>query len=67
MARAGAAARAEDNVGFVLIWEGNNTVRIRWNSGTINLRNFGDRAAPLASRAAIRSAVERTTGCNVVE
>jgi hypothetical protein len=53
--------------GFVIIWEGNGTLRITWNSGTVNLRNFGDRAAPAAVRPAIRRAIENTTGCRVVE
>jgi hypothetical protein len=60
-------ADVSQNVGFVVIWEGNGTVRVTWNSGTINLRNFGDRAAPAAMRPAIRRAIENTTGCRVVE
>jgi hypothetical protein len=67
MARIGAGANARENVGFVVIWEGNNSVSLRWNSRTINERNFGGRAAPLASRPAIRAAVETTTGCKVIE
>jgi RHS repeat-associated protein len=55
------------NVGFALVWEGNNTVRLRWNSTTINTRNFGDRAAPATYRAEIRQAVERDTGFKVIE
>jgi hypothetical protein len=56
-----------ENVGFVLVWQGDNTVQIRWNSGTINARNFGDRAAPQQHRQAIVDAVARTTGAVVVE
>ena len=55
------------NVGFVIIWEGNGTLRITWNSGTINFRNFRDRAAPAAIRPAIRRAIENTTGFRVIE
>lgn len=56
-----------ENVGFVLLWQGDNTVQIRWNSGSINARNFGDRAAPQQHRQAIIDAVARTTGAVVVE
>jgi hypothetical protein len=61
------ASDTSRNVGFVLVWEGNNTVRLLWNSRTINERNFGDRAAPEAMRARIREVVARDTGCRVVE
>jgi hypothetical protein len=55
------------NVGFVLLKGEGNTLTIRWNSGQINLRNFGDRAAPSEFRAAIREAVQRETGFEVIE
>lgn len=55
------------NIGFTLIKEGPSTLRIRWNSGQINSRNFGDRAAPIASRAALREAISRETGYEVIE
>lgn len=61
------ASAMNENVGFVVIWEGDNVVRIRWNSRSINARNFGDRAAPLRFRKAIRDVVQRDTGCRVVE
>ncbi|GIG22113.1 hypothetical protein Cch01nite_28370 [Cellulomonas chitinilytica] len=66
MGRTGSASNAK-NVGFVLIWEGNGKLTIRWNSATINARNFGNRAAPVESRPAIIEAVEKTTGCKVSE
>jgi len=67
VARTGATDTSR-NVGFVLIWQGNNTLRIRWNSGTINLRNFGDRAAPTQYRENIRQVIETTTtGATVIE
>jgi hypothetical protein len=53
------------NVGFVIIREAGNTLRIRWNSGQINLRNFGDRAAPSSVRADILDAVQGCTGVEV--
>ena len=55
------------NVGFVVVWKGNGTVQLRWNSGAINERNFGNRAAPDNFRAAIREAVARDTGFKVTE
>jgi hypothetical protein len=66
MARTGVVQTGR-NVGFVLFKEAGNTLRISWNSGTINLRNFGSRAAPVGSRAAIRAAIEQETGMRVVE
>jgi hypothetical protein len=42
-------------------------VGFSWNSGSINARNFGDRAAPQQHRQAIIDAVARTTGAVVVE
>ncbi|WP_421732979.1 SH3 domain-containing protein [Cellulomonas sp.] len=66
MGRTGSTSNAK-NVGFVLVWEGNGKLTIRWNSATINARNFGNRAAPAAVRPAIISAVEATTGCKVSE
>jgi hypothetical protein len=66
MGRTGSASNAQ-NVGFVLIYEGNGKLTIRWNSATINARNFGNRAAPAASRPAIIEAVEATTGHKVSE
>jgi hypothetical protein len=56
-----------NNVGFVLSRQGENTLQIRWNSGTINTRNFGNRAAPQAYRSEIKDAVQKTTGFKVVE
>lgn len=55
------------HVGFVLIWQGNETIRIRWNSGTINQANFGNRAAPMSVRPEIIKAVETATGAKVIE
>ena len=55
------------NVGFVLLREEGNILRIRWNSGQINLRNFGNSAAPLEYRAAIRESIQRETGWEVRE
>lgn len=55
------------NVGFVLIKQDEKVVRITWNSGVINARNFGDRAAPQQYRDAIKEAVAKTTGFTVVE
>jgi hypothetical protein len=61
------AADPRKNVGFVVIWEGSDTVRIRWNSRTINERNFGTPAAPMEVRPAIKAAVGAATRCTVVE
>ena len=55
------------NVGFVLVWEGEERVSLRWNSGTINSRNFRRRAAPEEYREAIIEAIKSTTGFEVVE
>lgn len=65
-ARTGIRDRSR-NVGFVLVWQGNNTVRILWNSRTINERNFNDRAAPDWARAPIREAIARETGFQVID
>lgn len=55
------------HVGFVLKWEGNNTIRILWNSRTINETNFGNRAAPIAVRPSIIEAVEKETGARIIQ
>jgi hypothetical protein len=55
------------HVGFALIREGDNTLRITWNSGVINSKNFGARAAPIAERPSIIQAVEKETGYKVIQ
>lgn len=55
------------NIGFVLVWKGNNIVQILWNSGQINGRNFNDSAAPARYREPIRQAVAAETGFQVIE
>jgi hypothetical protein len=47
-------------VGVVIVFE-KGGISIRWNSGTINAANYGDRAAPAASRPAIIAAVAALT------
>ncbi|MEZ4235143.1 MAG: SH3 domain-containing protein [Myxococcota bacterium] len=59
-------ADTSNNVGFVLFWEG-GSLRITWNSGSINARNFGDRAAPERYRAGLLEAIQRETGLSVSE
>ena len=54
------------NVGFTLIWRGNDQVALRWNS-QMNEGNFGTRAAPLEVRANVVRSIEESTGFTVVE
>jgi hypothetical protein len=56
-----------ENVAFVLILENANTLRIKWNSISVNQRNFGDRAAPRHYRAIIMEAIRNETGYRVIE
>ena len=67
MGRLPGGSSDRQNVGFVLFWKGAGELEIRWNSGTINMRNFRDRAAPAQYRDQIKRAIEAATGLRVVE
>jgi hypothetical protein len=56
------------NVGFVLLWRDHGTLEIRWNSRTINARNFGgSRTAPIEFQDEIRQVIGRDTGCILLD
>jgi hypothetical protein len=59
--------KGPDNVGFVIVYDGNGEAEVRWNSRTINARNFGgNRTAPDTHRQAIIDAIQKScSGINV--
>lgn len=60
-----AGTNPNKTAGFVLIYEGEGRVTIRWNSGSVNVTNFGQRAVPAELRPAIINAIESQTGLSV--
>jgi hypothetical protein len=58
---------ARKHIGFVIVWKGDGKVQLKWNSGTVNYKNFGQNAAPVSERPSIVRAVETTLGVKVVE
>ncbi|MEW9531127.1 RHS repeat-associated core domain-containing protein [Microbispora sp. NPDC049125] len=52
-------------VGFAVIKGGDGTLQMRWNSRSVNERNFGDRAAPMGHRDLIMDALRAATGMEV--
>jgi hypothetical protein len=60
------SGRDRTNVGFVIVYNGDGEAEVRWNSRTINQRNFGDRTAPDTHRKAIVDAIQKScSGINV--
>lgn len=57
---------SRNTVGFAVINRGDGALQMRWNSRSVNERNFGDRAAPMQSRGAIMNAIRQATGMDVV-
>ncbi|MEV0830126.1 polymorphic toxin-type HINT domain-containing protein [Nonomuraea rubra] len=61
-----AFGNSRNSVGFVAVVDNNGRIQIRWNSGSVNYRNFGDRAAPMQYRRQIIDAIRRATGMEVI-
>ena len=57
---------SRDTVGFAIIRNEDGALQMRWNSRSVNTRNFGDRAAPMEHRGSIMDAVRRATGLEVL-
>lgn len=57
---------SRNTVGFVAVMGDNGVLQMRWNSGSVNVRNFGNRAAPTQYRNPIMDAIRRATGLEVV-
>jgi hypothetical protein len=57
---------SRDTVGFVAIRGEDGVIQMRWNSASVNVRNFGNRAAPIQYRDSIMDAIRRATGFEVV-
>ncbi|WP_207944890.1 polymorphic toxin-type HINT domain-containing protein [Actinomadura rubrisoli] len=55
---------SSDTVGFVAIVR-ENGLEVRWNSVSVNVRNFGDREAPLEHRDPILNTLRDITGLDV--
>ncbi len=55
-----------NTLGFVLIYEVENTVSIRWNSGSVNIPNYDVRAVPAQYRQQIIDAIQQATGYQVI-
>lgn len=53
-----------DTVGFAAVVRGDG-LEVRWNSASVNRRNFGDRAAPMEHREAIMNTLRELTGFDV--
>ncbi|WDZ84089.1 FG-GAP-like repeat-containing protein [Micromonospora cathayae] len=53
-------------IGFVAIRGGDGVINMRWNSASVNVRNFGQRAAPEVWRGRIMDSIRRATGLKVV-
>ena len=53
------------SVGFVAILQEDGGILMKWNSVSVNVRNFGDRPAPMEHRQAIMDEVARITGLSV--
>ena len=54
-----------NHVGFAITPLADGTLQISWNSGVLNLTNFGAREAPERFRDSIVEAIEQTTGMRV--
>jgi hypothetical protein len=52
-------------VGFVAIPQEDGSILMKWNSASVNLRNFGSRAAPMEYRQGIMDAIAASTGRRV--
>jgi hypothetical protein len=57
---------SRDTVGFAVMRGEDGGLQMRWNSRSVNQRNFGDRAAPMEHRDSIMDAIRRATGMEVV-
>lgn len=53
-------------IGFVAIRGEDGVINMKWNSASVNVRNFGSRAAPMPWRDPIMNAIRRATGLEVV-
>jgi hypothetical protein len=53
-------------IGFVAIRGDDGVINMRWNSASVNVRNFGQRAAPEVWRGPIMDSIRRATGLGVV-
>jgi hypothetical protein len=53
-------------IGFVAIRGDDGVINMRWNSISVNVRNFGQRAAPEVWRGPIMDSIRRATGFEVV-
>jgi hypothetical protein len=52
-------------VGFVVYYETEGQLTVRWQSGSVNLRNYNDRLAPTQYRQPIIDALQESTGLQV--
>lgn len=57
---------SRNTIGFVAIRGEDGVLNMRWNSLSVNMRNFGDRAAPQVWRGRIMDSIRRATGLEVV-
>ncbi len=65
LAQANADVNSSQTVGFTLFYDAQNQLSVAWNSGSVNLRNHGGRAAPFQFRQDIMDAIGGSTGFNV--
>jgi hypothetical protein len=56
---------SRNSVGFVAVRQGDGNLGMRWNSASVNMMNFCDRAAPMEHRGPIMDAIRRATGLEV--
>ena len=56
---------SRNTVGFVAVRQGDG-IGMRWNSASVNMQNFGDRAAPMQHRGPIMDEIRRATGLEVI-
>jgi hypothetical protein len=57
---------SRNTIGFVAIRGAGGVINMRWNSASVNVRNFGQRGAPEVWRGPIMDSIRRATGLKVV-